>query len=425
MEKPQRLVRRPQTHRLLSEMVNKYWQEISTVHEDGKLLAFCTYFPFFEMMEAMDIRMVQDENYGAYLMARRVANEAIAKFDAEYDSDLCSYMKACNAMLFYHDFEAAPMSRIPKPDFEVCLPACDNQLKEAQEFERRLNIPTFWFDIPQAFEETKDELEENIEYVRRQVYDYVEFLEDMTHRPYNWDKLKLCLANTKRNSQMWQEGVTMARLIPSPITWFDSILNIFAVNMMQGRPEPQAYFEKFNAEIRERAAQGIGAIQNEKYRLLWDFNVMFSKLSFLSELFARNNANVVIGPWVQSPHRRRWWLLNPEEPVSSLVYDILTIYPAHHRKWAVNEIRKEVAEYAIDGIVLHSPRTCKMLSCGMLVSGEELREFTELPVLNFEGDTGDENLWNDAVIETRIEAFMEEVATSKEQRLRQRTVHTI
>ena len=110
--------------------------------------------------------------------------------------------------------------------------------------------------------------------------------------------------------------------------------------------------------------------------------------------------------------------INPEEPVSSLVYDILTIYPAHHRKWAIDEIRREVAEYAIDGILLHSPRTCKWSSCGMLVAGEELRELTGLPVLNFEGDTGDENLWNDAMIETRIEAFMEEVAASKEWRER-------
>ena len=374
MEKPARLVRRPKTHGMMSELVNLYWKEISTVHEDGRLLAFCTYFPFFEMLQAMDIRYVQDENYGAYLMARHVADEAIARFSAEYDADLCSYMKACNGMIFFDDFEAAPLARIPKPDFEICLPLCDNQLKESQEFERRLKIPTFYLEVPTAFEETKDELEEYIPYVRKQLYNMAEFLEDMTHKKFDWEKLKECMANTKRNSQLWQEGVELGKIIPSPLTWFDSILNIFCCNVMQGRTEPQPYFEAFNAEIRERANQKIGAIPEEKYRLLWDFNIMFSKLSFLSELFARNKANVVTGPWVQSPHRRRWWLINPDEPVSSLVYDILTIYPAHHRKWVLDEIKREIAEYAIDGVVLHSPRTCKWASCGMLTSAEDLRK---------------------------------------------------
>jgi len=60
----------------------------------------------------------------------------------------------------------------------------------------------------------------------------------------------------------------------------------------------------------------------------------------------------------------------------------------------------------------------------MLTTAEDLREATGLPILSFEGDTGDENLWNDANIETRIEAFMETVAKSKEERQRQKSIHT-
>lgn len=410
------VINRLTSSKMQGVLLQKYWNEVCHAHDDGKLLAFTTYFPFFEMLRAMDIRYVQDENYGAYLLAKRMSEEPIRRFEEEYDIELCSYMKAADGAVFYRDIEMPENSVIPIPDFLVCMPLCGMQTKQIEEFERRYHIPAFYFDIPGAFTESRQELEEQIPYVRKQLYEYAEFLSDMAHKPFDWEALKVAVANTKKNSMLWAQSIQKARHIPTPISWFDSIMNIFCTNVMQGSEEPQPYLTALNQELDERIAKKIGTIPNEKYRIMWDFNVMFSKVSWLAKLFASHDAAMVIGPWIQSPHRYRWELLNPEEPISSLAYDILTIYPAHTRKWMAEFVRNLVSEYAIDGIVLMSPRTCRFLSCGMMLEEQLLRESVDIPVLHFEGDIGDEKLWSNAAIETRVDAFMEEVAHSKEKR---------
>jgi benzoyl-CoA reductase subunit B len=67
------------------------------------------------------------------------------------------------------------------------------------------------------------------------------------------------------------------------------------VNFLPGDANLVAYFEGVKAEIEQRAAQGVGAVKDEKYRLFFDGMMNWNKVGWLADKFAAVNACVVAG----------------------------------------------------------------------------------------------------------------------------------
>jgi benzoyl-CoA reductase/2-hydroxyglutaryl-CoA dehydratase subunit BcrC/BadD/HgdB len=67
-------------------------------------------------------------------------------------------------------------------------------------------------------------------------------------------------------------------------------------------------------------------------------------------------------------------------------------------------------KYDVDGVVLHSNRSCKPYSLGQYDTQRIIQETAGLPTLMIEADIVDERSFSESQIETRIDAFMEVVA---------------
>ena len=64
-------------------------------------------------------------------------------------------------------------------------------------------------------------------------------------------------------------------------------------------------------------------------------------------------------------------------------------------------------KYEVNGLVMHSNRSCKPYSVGQMDIMDIVRERTGLPVLMIEADMIDPRSFSQSQIETRIDAFME------------------
>jgi benzoyl-CoA reductase/2-hydroxyglutaryl-CoA dehydratase subunit BcrC/BadD/HgdB len=64
-------------------------------------------------------------------------------------------------------------------------------------------------------------------------------------------------------------------------------------------------------------------------------------------------------------------------------------------------------KYDVDGVVMHSNRSCKPYSFGQYDIQRIVREKTGIPTLMIEADMVDERNFSEAQVETRIEAFIE------------------
>jgi benzoyl-CoA reductase/2-hydroxyglutaryl-CoA dehydratase subunit BcrC/BadD/HgdB len=77
----------------------------------------------------------------------------------------------------------------------------------------------------------------------------------------------------------------------------------------------------------------------------------------------------------------------------------------------VDEMAREVMamadKYEVDGIVMHSNRSCKPYSFGQYDIQRIIREKKRIPTVMIEADMVDERSFSEGQIETRIEAFIE------------------
>jgi benzoyl-CoA reductase/2-hydroxyglutaryl-CoA dehydratase subunit BcrC/BadD/HgdB len=66
-----------------------------------------------------------------------------------------------------------------------------------------------------------------------------------------------------------------------------------------------------------------------------------------------------------------------------------------------------IDKYAVDGLVMHSNRSCKPYSLGQYDIQKIIQQKRGIPTLLIEADMVDERSFSESQIETRIDAFME------------------
>jgi benzoyl-CoA reductase/2-hydroxyglutaryl-CoA dehydratase subunit BcrC/BadD/HgdB len=71
------------------------------------------------------------------------------------------------------------------------------------------------------------------------------------------------------------------------------------------------------------------------------------------------------------------------------------------------EVVEMVAKYDVDGLVMHSNRSCKPYSLGQYEIQRIVQERCRIPTLLIEADMTDARSFAESQIETRIDAFME------------------
>jgi benzoyl-CoA reductase/2-hydroxyglutaryl-CoA dehydratase subunit BcrC/BadD/HgdB len=66
-----------------------------------------------------------------------------------------------------------------------------------------------------------------------------------------------------------------------------------------------------------------------------------------------------------------------------------------------------IDKYEVDGVVMHSNRSCKPYSLGQYDIQKIIQKKRGIPTLLLEADMVDERSFSESQIETRIDAFME------------------
>ena len=78
---------------------------------------------------------------------------------------------------------------------------------------------------------------------------------------------------------------------------------------------------------------------------------------------------------------------------------------------SVDEMAENVVQmidkYEVDGLVMHSNRSCKPYSLGQYDIQKIIQQKRGIPTLLIEADMVDERSFSESQIETRIDAFME------------------
>ena len=393
----------------MKEIMTAYYIDAKTAEQTGKKVAWITSGGPVEPLIAMDVIPVYPENHGAMVGASKMGVDLCQKAEAMgYSSDLCSYARADIACA---PINGGPIGGLPRPDMLICCNnICGTVLKWYEVQARFFKVPLFILDTPFCHTEYTAEARR---YVQTQVQEYIGFLESVCQKKFDYDRIKEVGRLSAEGQRLWKAVLDTAMNRPAPLSAFDAFFHLALIVTLRGTQQAVDYYRMLLAEMQERVAQGIGAVPDEKYRLLWDNIPVWYRTKWLSEKFASQGACLVADTYTSA-----WCAALRYVDVNDFLGTMAECHARIYLNIGVDEMARQVIEmakkYDVDGIVMHSNRSCKPYSFGQYDIQRIVREKLGIPTLMIEADMVDARSFSESQIETRIDAFIEVLKGQRE-----------
>ena len=356
-----------------------------------------------EILKALGFFLVYPENHAALCGARRNAEDlSVVAENAGYSRDLCSYARTDLGSLLSGK---TPVGRLPPPDLLLCCTnICQTVLYWYRVLADHFGCPLVLVDTPFLYQDAATP--HQVSYVHRQLEEIVPVAEKVARRDFSEEELRRVVGRAKRASDLWMEILDRARHRPSPLTAFDGFVNMGPIVDLRGDQQTIDFYEGMLAELDERMDKGIGAVREERYRVLWDNLPIWYRIGPFSRWLAERGVNIVA-----STYTHAWGELaemmdarNPFEALARVyLHPILNRSTGHK----LRTIRQMVDDFSIDGVILHSDRSCKPYSLGQIDQRDRLVNEAGVPALLLEADHNDPRSFAEEQAMMRLEAFVE------------------
>ena len=100
-------------------------------------------------------------------------------------------------------------------------------------------------------------------------------------------------------------------------------------------------------------------------------------------------------------------MIDPERPIESAAARLLAPVLNQGAGHKLETMRRMVAQYELDGAILHSDRSCKPYSIGQMDQRDRLIHDFEIPALLLDADHNDSRAFAEEQVANRLAAFME------------------
>jgi bcr-type benzoyl-CoA reductase subunit B len=388
------------TGRLKEIMTRHYY--LARFAGGAKPVAWVTSGAPVEFLHVFDFYTIYPENHGALCGSRKMGPDLCSQAEREgYSPDLCSYARIDLGHLFSGK---TPVGRLPKPDLLFCCNnICHTVLYWFKELSQYWHIPLILFDTPYNFQGIQ---EKDIQYMCSQFQEMIPELERISGREFSPSRFQKIIDIARETSLTWRRVLKTMKHSPSPMTIFDAFVHMAPIVALRGLPVSLNYYRILLKELRERVEKGIGAITNERRRLMWDNIAIWFKLRDWSELFAERGYNFVAATytnaWAETIH-----YLNKRHPLESMAKAYSMVFLNNNLNHRLKLMEKIVQEYRIDGLVLHSDRSCKSYSMGQYDLKRLLTEGLGIKSVIIESDMTDFRVYSDKQVRSNLDAFFE------------------
>lgn len=402
-----------------ADLFRSWFKELTETAETGGQSAYVFVMGSFnEILKSFDLPVVFPEINSLQTAVRKVAHEYLSEAeDYGYSPDICGYVKADVAVQLRGGEH--PMGKIPKPSIAVYTNACNTYIKWAEIWERMYGIPIFTLDVPgtrQAGCETtkgNQSFENDRKYVEGQLHELIKACEKVTGKKFDIDKLRETMTYANDISVGWKRVMEANRACPAPFNALtDGTIYLGVANGFRGTKEGSEYFKDLVEEMEFRAKAGIGAITDEKRRLVFVGVPCYPIFRRFNELFSEWGGSFVHSTylWFASGGANRGFEYDVTDPIASLAEGTLisvrdAMDSMFHQDLAVDHMIKD---FNIDGVVYHPIKSCRTVSTGLADGRKHISErHPDVATLFIESDMMDRRVVTEAQMKNRIDAFFE------------------
>lgn len=403
-------------------LLNEYYAEMF----DGRKVCYCIGPVPHEILDAAGVAGFLVENTAARIAAAQEQLVYIQAAESEgLGTDTCSYAKINlgQALMMLNGLESQiPQKfRIPKPDMVAVFNACPTMLQWARCLSELFDVPLFGGDVPFFYD--RSQWRDNVEYVKRQLLEFVAFLEKQSNQPLDWEQLNEAIRKVSEMSTYRRDIKEACKTIPAPASFIDSATAMGPALSIRNQKTVELYRD-FAEEVADRTRKRIGVLQNEKYRLMWRGNFPWFKMGWFSRLLAKHQAVIVSGTygfWTYGDFNKE--MLPPHgidvtDPLLTIAAENATGGGyTQSLDWKLEkEFRQHIDGYSIDAVIIHSPFTCRPWALATFDMADWVQKEYGIPALVLDSDHTDARYFQEAQVETRIEALLEAVDAMRESR---------
>jgi benzoyl-CoA reductase/2-hydroxyglutaryl-CoA dehydratase subunit BcrC/BadD/HgdB len=202
----------------------------------------------------------------------------------------------------------------------------------------------------------------------------------------------------------------LAKSVPSPWTFFDGCIHMGPAVCLRATQEPVDYYETLKAELEQRVAAGVAAVEGERFRIYWEGMPIWGKLRALSEQFSELDACVVASTYCNS------WIFSAFDegrPFESMAQAYTEIFINRGEPTKEAYMERMMGEFQVDGIIFHDAKTCPNNSNSRYGMPQRLEQKLGIPTLVIDGDLNDLRMYSEETTRTNIEAFVEQLEERK------------
>ena len=409
MTEEKTLIKKIRATAAMREVMAAYFLELDDAARTGSAkVVWCTSVGPAELLRAFGFLVYFPENHGAMLGSSRMAAELIPAANAiGYSPDICSYLTSDVGSYLMKNTpltKAYGIAGVPKPDLLVYN---TNQCRDVQDwfafYQREFDVPLVGIHTPRAVDEVTGEIVAGLVAQEKAL---LPTLEQVSGRRFDIDRLREVVASSYRCTMLWKKVLNAATHHPSPLTFFDGTIHMGPAVVLRGDERAQRYYEVLIAELEERIAGGVSAVDGEAHRFYWEGMPVWGKLREHAELFAAHRACAVASTYCNS------WIFDPladEDPFVGMARAYTELFIVRSEKYKEHYFEEMVRNYAVDGIIFHNAKTCPNNSNCRYGMHRRLSARLGIPHVVIDGDLNDLRLYSEEQARTQFEALVEQL----------------
>ncbi|MDY6834598.1 MAG: 2-hydroxyacyl-CoA dehydratase family protein [Chloroflexota bacterium] len=380
---------------------------------EGKPIVWTSILLPPELLHSMDVPLVFSEGLSAAISLAQMSGPYCQKTEEfGYSRDICAFQRCymgC-ALAGQDDFFAQGM--LVPPDLVIASNfSCMSSSKAFLFTVDHYNIPYFFLDTPLNTWRNNPP-EEAIAYFVQQLKELIQFLESHGFK-YDEDRLRHEIEISQRILVLREEIEKYTTAIPSPGGGIDAFLSPLLMAMSDSELGLQL-LEKQRDELKERAENKIGTLDEERFRLFWYGLPAMYNLDLLH--YPEQFGGVIVKAAVEwlvgmalPPER-----MDPAKPLESIALKAMSSALNPPTNSLVDFAVDVVRDYQVDGIIGAVKRSCGLMPGSFRLSKDAVWEKCGVPMLIFDLDWADQRDYDDTTVKANLDPFIEAILANKE-----------
>jgi len=415
------------------ELREQYYHNYATAKEQGGIRWSGSAWALDAIPTAFgdDVFSLTGEPYAAAVSHdRKFAKECMDAAESYgFARDLCSYMRIYWGGMHLNKYAFG--GAFPKPDFIFQSQICCSHSKWYQHVAKEEKVPQFYLDV--GVGPYKDLTKDRVDYVANQLHDGIAFIEKVTGRKCDDERLIRAIKNEMRSTSRWADICALNKAKPAPLDE-KTMYSLYVLATLHKSSQWCAdFYDELYEEVKDRVARGIAAVPNERCRVISDTQPPWAFLKIFRYLETFGAVSVgslytfgLEGIW-EVKEDGTWggrtlpWdkgiQMNDRATALRLYADWNLSKPQwqhfYDPRLKTEMMMRIVKEWHVDGVMLHLNRGCEGLSLGIMENRMGIAK-EGVPIMTYEGNMGDEREFDEVRTQARVDAFMEQLGLRKQ-----------